>query len=73
MLGMRMSRGVGEGLLARAREVIGTDAVDAAVDEALTRGLAAWCEVDGARRLVPSHDGWLLGNELYGLFWDLAM
>lgn len=72
MLGMRMSRGVGEGLLARAREAIGAAAVDAAVDGALSRGLAAWREVDGARRLVPTHDGWLLGNELYSLFWDLA-
>ena len=72
MLGMRMSRGVGEGMLAYAREVIGTDTLDAAIDEALSRGLAVWREVDGTRRLAPTHDGWLLGNELYGLFWDLA-
>ena len=72
MLGMRMSQGVGEGLLAHAREAIGIDAVDAAIDEALTRGLAVWEELDGARHLAPTHDGWLLGNELYGLFWDLA-
>ncbi|MDM8245189.1 radical SAM family heme chaperone HemW [Collinsella tanakaei] len=72
MLGMRMSRGVGDGLLAYAREVIGTDAVDTAIDEALARGLAVWEELDGARHLAPTHDGWLLGNELYGLFWDLA-
>ena len=25
-----------------------------------------------ARRLVPTERGWLMGNELYGLFWDLA-
>ena len=23
-------------------------------------------------RLVPTHDGWLMGNELYGALWDLA-
>lgn len=71
MLGMRMSRGVGCDLLDCAREAIGADAVDRAVDHALSRGLARWCDTaDG--RLVPTHDGWLLGNELYGLFWNLA-
>ena len=72
MLGMRMARGVDEGLLARAREVIGAGALDAAVDEALHRGLAVWADADGAHRLAPTHDGWLLGNELYGLLWNLA-
>lgn len=68
MLGMRMTRGVGAELLARARRVIGGARVDGAVDEALARGLAAW---DG-HRLAPTERGWLLGNELYGLMWDLA-
>lgn len=72
MLGMRMSRGVGEELLAQARDVIGDATVDAAVKDALGRGLVCWREVEGVRRLVPTHDGWLLGNELYGLFCDLA-
>lgn len=70
MLGMRMTRGVGEDLLARARRVIGERAVRTAVDEAVSRRLARW-DAD-AGRLVPTHDGWLLGNELYGLFWDLV-
>ena len=26
----------------------------------------------GGTRLVPTEQGWLLGNELYGLFWGLA-
>lgn len=68
MLGMRMTRGVGPGPLARARDVAGAARVDAAVGEALRRGLAAW---EGGR-LVPTERGWLLGNELYGLMWDLA-
>lgn len=72
MLGMRMARGVDEDLLARARCAIGARALDAAVDAALERGLAAWADADGVRRLVPTHEGWLLGNELYGIFWDLA-
>lgn len=70
MLGMRMTRGVDEDLLARASRIIGEHAVRAAVDEAVGRRLARW-DAD-ARRLAPTHDGWLLGNELYGLFWDLA-
>ncbi len=79
MLGMRMTAGVSEALIARARDLIGAERVDAAVREALERGLARWTEVPlpGAdacgRRLVPTNEGWLLGNELYGLFWDLAV
>ena len=69
MLGMRMTRGVGPELLGRARALAGEKNVVAAVDEALARGLAAWAP-DG--RLAPTERGWLLGNELYGLMWDLA-
>ena len=69
MLGMRMTRGVGPELLSRARSVAGEKSVDAAVSTALSRGLAAW-DADG--RLVPTERGWLLGNELYDLMWDLA-
>ena len=69
MLGMRMTRGVGPELLGRARKLAGEKNVDAAVDEALSRGLAAWAP-DG--RFTPTERGWLLGNELYGLMWDLA-
>lgn len=75
MLGMRMTRGVDADLLAMCRERIGAGPLDRAIDEALGRGLARWSEDatrDGVPRLVPTHDGWLLGNELYGLFWELA-
>ncbi len=57
MLGMRLVRGVRE------------DEVPRDVTRALReRGLVV--ERDG--RLAPTHDGWLLGNELYGALWDLA-
>lgn len=69
MLGMRLVDGVGPGLLGRAREVIGGDAVDTVVADVVSRGLASRTV---AGRLVPTHDGWLLGNELYGALWDLA-
>ena len=69
MLGMRMTRGAGPGLLGRVRALAGDKSVDAAVGEALARGLASWTP-DG--RLAPTERGWLLGNELYGLMWGLA-
>lgn len=82
MLGLRMCDGVGAPLIARARELAGAERVDGAVDSALARGLARWSVRGGSvesdargacgERLVPTGAGWLLGNELYGLFWDLA-
>lgn len=84
MLGMRMSRGVSAGLLDRARGAVSGARVDAAVERAVDEGLAVWREGDpvdvvgpatasgDGRRLVPTERGWLMGNELYGLFWDLA-
>lgn len=75
MLGMRMTRGVDADLLTVCRERIGARALDRAIEVAVVRGLARWSEEptrDGALRLVPTHDGWLLGNELYGLLWELA-
>lgn len=68
MLGMRRSYGVHASDISHAARVIGGDAVDAAVRTACRRGLARWCDA----RLVPTEEGWLLGNELYGLMWDLA-
>lgn len=57
MLGMRMSQGVDASL------------VPPNVIESLEgRGLV---QVE-CGRMVPTHDGWLLGNELYGALWDLA-
>ena len=76
MLGMRRSCGIRSSALTQAAQVIGKDAVDEAVRTACRRGLARW-EMNGsdtgrASRLVPTEQGWLLGNELYGLMWDLA-
>ncbi len=68
MLGMRLSRGIGPGLLERAYLSIGTTRVDEALATCEKRGLIARKN----DRFVPTHDGWLLGNELYGLLWDLA-
>lgn len=56
MLGMRLVRGVDAARVP----------ADAAHDLA-RRGLV---ELRGGR-LVPTHDGWLLGNELFAALWDL--
>jgi oxygen-independent coproporphyrinogen-3 oxidase len=68
MLGMRMSVGVDKGLLEHARRVLGSDEVNAAFEACARRGLIQWAE----GRYAPTHEGWLLGNELYGTLWDLA-
>ena len=59
MLGMRLVRGIRAERLDGARQTR---------ERLLERGLVA--ERDG--RLLPTHDGWLLGNELFGALWDLA-
>lgn len=69
MLGSRMATGVAPALLELARADIGAAEVDAAIAKAVSLGLARMAS-DGS--LVPTKDGWLRGNELYGLFWDLA-
>lgn len=69
MLGMRLTEGVGPGLLSSAKEVLGGALVDETVARVVREGLAKRTAVGG---LVPTHRGWLLGNELYGAFWDLA-
>ena len=67
MLGARLVEGLRPELVTRARELFGAQ-LDDTVDALLARGLLA--ERDG--RLVPTEQGWLLGNELYGALWDLA-
>ena len=69
MLGCRMVAGIDAGLLATARVELGAEAVDEAVESVVSRGLAAITRDGG---LVPTHDGWLLGNELFGAMWNLA-
>ena len=68
MLAMRMARGADPALLLHAQHALGTDAVDEAIAWCLERKLASW----QGERLAPTHEGWLLGNELYGALWDLA-
>ncbi len=68
MLAMRLTAGATSGLLAHARAVLGEERLDAA---------RLWCERRGLARAdgnswVPTKDGWLLGNELYGRLWGLA-
>lgn len=67
MLACRMTDGIAPELLERAMRVIPADELSAACDRAVEQNLAAWD--DGA--LKPTHLGWLDGNELFGIFWDL--
>lgn len=69
MLGMRLVRGVPAELRGYARDVIGAEAVDAAIERVVSQGLARHTDIGG---LVPTKGGWLLGNELYGELWSLA-
>ena len=69
MLGMRMTAGVGPRLMSRAQRVFG-HAFSNACATAQAEGLARLDDATGA--LVPTERGWLMGNELYGLMWDLA-
>lgn len=68
MLACRMTDGIGPELLARAIRVIPADELSAACDRAVEWNLAAWD--NGAPK--PTHLGWLDGNKLFGIFWDLA-
>ena len=68
MLACRMTDGISADLLARAARVIPDDELSIACQQAVEKGLAVW---DGGA-LRPTHLGWLEGNELFGIFWDLA-
>lgn len=68
MLAMRMTQGVGPALLAHAHTALGADEVEDALAWCAARGLAQ----ERGGRWVPTDQGWLLGNELYGRLWDLA-
>ncbi len=69
MLGARLSRGLNPALVSHARGALGPSRVDGALAGCVRRGLLARGEEGW---LVPTHQGWLLGNELYGTLWDLA-
>lgn len=68
MLACRMTDGISADLLARATGIIPDDELSFACQQAVEKGLAVW---DGGA-LRPTHLGWLEGNELFGIFWDLA-
>ena len=68
MLACRMTDGISADLLARATGIIPDDELSIACQQAVEKGLAVW---DGGT-LRPTHLGWLEGNELFGIFWDLA-
>lgn len=68
MLGMRRTAGVDPGLVSIARRALGEERVNKSIDHLVKRGLAAWSK----GHLVPTHEGWLLGNELYGTLWELS-
>ncbi len=67
MLGMRLSRGMGERLMEAAKETFG-DEFARTVEGLERRGLVAL--TDGEMR--PTQRGWLLGNEVFGALWSLA-
>lgn len=69
MLAARTTFGIGRELQERAYEAIGQDAVDATIDDLCERGLL---EQVASGAYVPTQQGWLLGNEVYGALWDLA-
>ena len=68
MLACRMTDGISADLLARAARVIPDDELSFACQQAVEKGLAVW----NGGALRPTHLGWLEGNELFGIFWDLA-
>lgn len=68
MLACRMTDGISADLLARATGIIPDDELSFAYKQAVEKGLAVW---DGGA-LRPTHLGWLEGNELFGIFWNLA-
>lgn len=68
MLACRMTDGISADLLARATGIIPDDELSIACQQAVEKGLAVW---DGGT-LRPTHLGWLEGNELFGIFWNLA-
>lgn len=66
MLGMRMARGVDDGRVARAAELV--EGVVDRFEHLAERGLV----VHEEGRWKPTELGWLCGNELYGELLDLA-
>lgn len=86
MLACRMTRGIPQELLLWASAVFGKQIVADTCARAIELGLATWGAPDGENyvdassggvdlfpgALAPTQQGWLEGNELFGLFWNLA-
>lgn len=68
MLACRMTAGISDDLLRRASAVIPAEDLRRTCERAISLGLAAW----NGSALAPTQLGWLSGNELFELFWDLA-
>lgn len=68
MLACRMTAGIPVDLLHRATTVIPVGDLRDACERAVSLGLATWT----GTALTPTDLGWLDGNELFELFWDLA-
>lgn len=66
MLGMRMSRGVSDELVARATQTLPNTREE--LERLAREGLVEHAE----NRWRPTDRGWLCGNELYGALFDLA-
>lgn len=69
MLAMRMSAGVCPELAQSAQKIFGARYYEM-VEDVIQRGLA---EEQPDASLVPTERGWLLGNELFGACWELAV
>lgn len=86
MLACRMTRGIPQELLLRVSAVFGKQIVADTCARAIELGLATWEAPEGENyvdassggvglfpgALAPTQQGWLEGNELFGLFWNLA-
>jgi oxygen-independent coproporphyrinogen-3 oxidase len=74
MLAMRMSAGIDSELLECAFEVFGRTAVDACLRNLVARGLIERTDMSKTAETCfrPTHQGWLLGNELFAQLWGLA-
>lgn len=66
MLGMRMSRGISDELVARATQTLPNTREE--LERLAREGLVEHAE----NRWRPTDRGWLCGNELYGALFDLA-
>ncbi len=87
MLACRLTEGASAERLRRLAGPLGVDRVARACGRAVELGLAAWTEGSGlcagnvspdnalqspSLRFAPTHEGWLSGNVLFELFWELA-